>query len=75
MLYSKRKSPLYNSVGNTTLRDVWDYVKKYTLPIFSEAFVGNVYILFDNSCAKKYNFGSYMVLILIRYTEIRKFNL
>lgn len=53
MLYSKRKSLLYNSIGNTMLRDVWDYVKKYTLLKFPVAFVRNLYITFDNSCAKK----------------------
>lgn len=60
-LVFQRKSLLYNTTGNTILRDIWDYEKMYI--IFSGAFVVNVqFISFDDSPREKtYNFGYQVV--------------
>jgi hypothetical protein len=69
MFYSRGKSLLYNTTGNTMLRDVWDYEKMYI--IFSGAFVVNVqFVLFDDSPREKtYNFEYQVVWpSVIHYT-------
>lgn len=67
MLYSIGKSLLSNTIGNTMLRDVWDYEKMYI--IFSGAFVGNVFVN-DSPGEKMYNFGYQVVrCVIIYYTK------
>jgi len=67
MLYSIGKSLLPNTIGNTMLRDVWDYEKMYI--IFSGAFVGNM-LVNDSPREKTYNFGYQVVrCVVIHYTK------